>query len=61
MRAEQAGASQVIGELALTAPVPTLDLIITADLVAGTVQASVRVDGVDPAGRGRHRVRARST
>ena len=49
IRAEQAGVSQVIGELALTGPVATLDLVITADLVAGTVQASVRVDGAEPA------------
>ena len=49
IRAEQAGVSQVIGELALTGPVATLDLVLTADLVAGTVQGSVRVDGVEPA------------
>ena len=49
IRAEQAGVSQVIGELALTGPVATLDLVITADLVAGTVQGSVRVDGAEPA------------
>ena len=49
IRAEQDGVSQVIGELALTAPVAALDLVITADLVAGTVQGSVRIDGADPA------------
>jgi hypothetical protein len=49
VRAEQLGVSQVIGEMPLTAPVATLDLQLTADLVAGTVQASIRVDGLDPA------------
>jgi hypothetical protein len=48
VRAEQDGVNQVIGEQALTAPVATLDLILTADLVAGTVQASFQVGDVGP-------------
>jgi hypothetical protein len=45
VRAEQGGASTVVGEQALTSPVGTLDLVITADLAAGSIQASVAVDG----------------
>jgi hypothetical protein len=45
VRAEQGGVSAVIGEQALTGPITTLDLVITADLAAGSVQASISIDG----------------
>jgi len=45
VRAEQGGVSTLLGEQALTAPVGTLDLVITADLVAGSIQAAVSIDG----------------
>jgi hypothetical protein len=45
VRGEQDGVSAVLGEQALTGPVSSLDLVITTDLVTGSVQASAAVDG----------------
>jgi len=45
VRAEQGGLTTVLGEQALLTPVSTLDLVLTADLAAGSIQASVSIDG----------------